>query len=1074
MYKQIHISIFFLLLIFSAYSATRTWSGAGGNSVWNNTANWTCACVPSTGDDIVISTLTINMPTVTSTDYNAFNPKDVTIDLGATITFNHTGNNIFAFTGNWVNNGTLVHTSGYIAAAGTGAQSIGGTSTNNFFRLAQTGTGTTTLAADITVSSAFGASAGTFSTSTYSMSGTAAFLGSGGTVRFGTLGVTVPEITGAYSWFGLVLVVFDGAGAQTIRGGKTYSSILTGGTGAKTISGGNVTLEIGAWVQSGGSTLNAGANTITSNGTAWILDGSFVPGTGTVDFVGNTTITGTVDPVFNNLTITGGLTLVASDTTTISGNLVNNGTFNSNNGTIIFNGTTTISGASNTLLNKIVITGSLTGPSANYLGIAGDWINNGTTYNHNNGLVSMYGTTTISGSSTTLFHDLEIIGTVTGHSTLMRMAGDWINTGTYNHNNGRVTFTDISTVSGSSITNFYNIDIGVSVIIPIAPKNTLTGHASSMIVSGTWRKYHANNIYVHNSGKVIFNGSAAQTIGGNTATTFSRVQKDSSNTLTLAIAATVADSLLLNGGILDDGGFSLNGAGTLLMTNTAELHLAETGTTLPATTVIVSGSFGTNTLVRLYGNGAQTLKAARYGDLIIDGNSNTTLAGNISCQDLVIDDATSVLDVTASNRSIVCQADWTNNGTFIPQNGFVRISGASVHTLNGSSGTSFYDLQVFSSADLELGVNISVSNNLSMTSGTLDLKDYDVDLGSTGTLVGETSTNRVKATNGIGTEGQGTGTIYTTRDIGTPSALNVAGLGAELTTAFDVGNTTIIRSHLVQGGSGTFTGNESIYRSYTITPSSNSGLNATLRFYYFDSELNGHTEANLELYKWYNIGAGYWIVQGATTRDGTANYVELTGIDGFSLWTMGSTGIPLPIELGSFWVEKEEKTVNILWTTYSEQNNDYFGIERSSDGKFFHTIGTRKAIGNSTEQVNYTFIDDSPLSGLSYYRLKQVDKDGHTETFKVVSVYYDAKEGNRFMVLNNITSENITVLFNKSPETNDQMILYNSSGSQIALYNLNPDDQSLYFGDPGLFAPGVYYILYKGNNYSQVERTVVY
>ena len=78
-----------------------------------------------------------------------------------------------------------------------------------------------------------------------------------------------------------------------------------------------------------------------------------------------------------------------------------------------------------------------------------------------------------------------------------------------------------------------------------------------------------------------------------------------------------------------------------------------------------------------------------------------------------------------------------------------------------------------------------------------------------------------------------------------PSGVNIGGLGAWISSAANLGSTTIDRYHSPRTGSG----NQGISRYYNIEPTNNSGLNATFRFYYDESDLNGIPEANLRLFK---------------------------------------------------------------------------------------------------------------------------------------------------------------------------------------------------------------------------------
>lgn len=85
---------------------------------------------------------------------------------------------------------------------------------------------------------------------------------------------------------------------------------------------------------------------------------------------------------------------------------------------------------------------------------------------------------------------------------------------------------------------------------------------------------------------------------------------------------------------------------------------------------------------------------------------------------------------------------------------------------------------------------------------------------------------------------------------------------------------------------------------------------------------------------------------------------------------------PLPVELLDFIVFQEINQVDIHWITASEINNDYFEVQRSVDGFSWSTIGIIDGQGNSNNYTEYTFVDDAPLLGISYYRLKQLDFDG--------------------------------------------------------------------------------------------------
>ncbi len=83
----------------------------------------------------------------------------------------------------------------------------------------------------------------------------------------------------------------------------------------------------------------------------------------------------------------------------------------------------------------------------------------------------------------------------------------------------------------------------------------------------------------------------------------------------------------------------------------------------------------------------------------------------------------------------------------------------------------------------------------------------------------------------------------------------------------------------------------------------------------------------------------------------------------------------IPVELTSFLAEQTAKGILLRWITASELNNSGFVIERLSSN-LWEDIGFVNGKGTTTSSNQYSFIDNSPLPGVSYYRLKQLDFDG--------------------------------------------------------------------------------------------------
>lgn len=85
--------------------------------------------------------------------------------------------------------------------------------------------------------------------------------------------------------------------------------------------------------------------------------------------------------------------------------------------------------------------------------------------------------------------------------------------------------------------------------------------------------------------------------------------------------------------------------------------------------------------------------------------------------------------------------------------------------------------------------------------------------------------------------------------------------------------------------------------------------------------------------------------------------------------------LALPVELIDFTAKVLDQTVRLSFSTASETNNARFEVERSNNGLVFEKIGEKMGAGTVRSEQQYTFEDSSPLQGINYYRLRQVDTD---------------------------------------------------------------------------------------------------
>ena len=149
--------------------------------------------------------------------------------------------------------------------------------------------------------------------------------------------------------------------------------------------------------------------------------------------------------------------------------------------------------------------------------------------------------------------------------------------------------------------------------------------------------------------------------------------------------------------------------------------------------------------------------------------------------------------------------------------------------------------------------------------------------------------------------------------------------------------------------------------------------------------------------------------------------------------TIGSVSesTPLPVQLVSFEGELVDDKVIVSWQTASEINNDKFILEKSFDCKNWFTIAEIEGAGNSTNVLNYSFVDDALILGTQYYRLTQVDFDGAKETFQTIDVSKIATAPFEIKVFPNPMKEEVKVSFLADKQGYSRFRIYAQSGQEM-------------------------------------------
>jgi hypothetical protein len=184
---------------------------------------------------------------------------------------------------------------------------------------------------------------------------------------------------------------------------------------------------------------------------------------------------------------------------------------------------------------------------------------------------------------------------------------------------------------------------------------------------------------------------------------------------------------------------------------------------------------------------------------------------------------------------------------------------------------------------------------------------------------------------------------------------------------------------------------------------------------------------------------------------------------------MLTVGVALPVSLISYDAKlNNDGTVNLNWLTASETNNSYFEVLRSSNGIDFTTIVKIFGAGNSTQKIQYNYIDLTPTSGVNYYQLVQYDKDGKQNDLgiRAVNVTFNLSE---LSVYPNPVSEIINLSFDA--EVYQKLELIDLTGKILINKAISKQESNISL-DISKLAIGVYNIRLTGQGKLIIKQII--
>ena len=121
--------------------------------------------------------------------------------------------------------------------------------------------------------------------------------------------------------------------------------------------------------------------------------------------------------------------------------------------------------------------------------------------------------------------------------------------------------------------------------------------------------------------------------------------------------------------------------------------------------------------------------------------------------------------------------------------------------------------------------------------------------------------------------------------------------------------------------------------------------------------------------------------------------------------------------------------VQVSWNTGSETAVKNYEIEKSSDGNSFGKAGTVVA-KNAPAGAAYQWLDDAPVNGNNYYRIRSNDENGKFRYSNVAMVQLNAKRGIQVSPTV-ISNQHFTLSLNDVAAGNYRLMLTDASGREV-------------------------------------------
>jgi hypothetical protein len=182
----------------------------------------------------------------------------------------------------------------------------------------------------------------------------------------------------------------------------------------------------------------------------------------------------------------------------------------------------------------------------------------------------------------------------------------------------------------------------------------------------------------------------------------------------------------------------------------------------------------------------------------------------------------------------------------------------------------------------------------------------------------------------------------------------------------------------------------------------------------------------------------------------------------------------LPFTVTKITATKKNETVQVDWEVKTDEELKSFDVERSSDGRTFVKLATVASLGKGISKASYNWVDNNPLMGANYYRIKVIPLSGKEKVSPVAIITMDKNKPSLEVYPNPTEGNDFNIKLSNLTKGSYQVIVTTATGQQVLIKTIDHPGgtavQRMVFTND--ISKGVYRVQVKGEGLSLLSNII--